>query len=442
MKMNVPIKKAFVLLIIMALMFVALPTREAKAEGTVVPVYILAPSWTAEGGGGVFSAYVGPSSGYSYVSPGSVTLFDGREAGIIKAGLEIDPDDGIYEDEGLFGFIPNVTIENFALYDESYDVENQAGVNPVWMTIELDTGTVGDRSDNTVYQFVPTSNPAEWHTVDAAAGQWQKWNNNQGDTTGNPLIPLATIAATHPGVNVVRAYLRLGMGDSYNNGGTGTIAWVDKATIADVTYDFQVRDWYVATTGSDSNAGTQDSPFATIQHAVTAATDGDTIHVAAGTYDEKITVQKGITLQGEGGESSKIQYTTSNNYALISVLNPSGNVTIDGFDLVMHSAPDWAEAVVVNDATGAIDAHTVTISNNIVTGSNQGDWDHGTDFGFYAQGNNAKFVVTNNTLNYTGANSIMMEQHLGSSVITGNTIHITNDVYYDPILAWSMGERQ
>ena len=31
------------------------------------------------------------------------------------------------------------------------------------MTIEIDTGVAGDRSDNTTYQHVPTSNPAGWH---------------------------------------------------------------------------------------------------------------------------------------------------------------------------------------------------------------------------------------------------------------------------------------
>ena len=44
------------------------------------------------------------------------------------------------------------------------------GENPVWMTIEIDTGVVDDRDDNTTYQFVPTMNPGDWHTVDAAAG--------------------------------------------------------------------------------------------------------------------------------------------------------------------------------------------------------------------------------------------------------------------------------
>jgi hypothetical protein len=207
-------------------------------NGSVVYVDNLQPSWTAAGGGGVFSAYVGPPV-YGYVSPGTTALYDGREAGIIKAGLAVDPDDGNYWDEGLFGFKPTVTIDALAAGTLTYDVENQEGTNPVWMTIEIDTGTVNNRSDNTVYQFVPTTNPAGWHTVDGAAGQWQKWDDGMGTVSEAPMS-LSEVATNNSGLNVVRAYLRLGMGNSYAGNGSGTVAWVDKATIGGVTYDFVV----------------------------------------------------------------------------------------------------------------------------------------------------------------------------------------------------------
>lgn len=42
-------------------------------------------------------------------------------------------------------------------------------------------------------------------------------------------------------VRIVRAYLRLGMGDSYGPGPNGTQAWVDKASIGGVVYDFVVN---------------------------------------------------------------------------------------------------------------------------------------------------------------------------------------------------------
>jgi hypothetical protein len=237
-------KKILILGLVLALaVAIIMPTAIfAKSPATsTVYVYNLQPSWTAQFGGGVFSAYIGPPD-YNYVSPGKTAVYDGRQAGIIKAGLAVDPTYGDYEDEGLFAFKPTVTIDQLAGMALNYDVVTQYGENPVWMTIEIDTGVVGDRADNTTYQFVPPTNPAGWHTVNAGAGLWQKWNNDWGDVSGNPLISLSDVAALYPGCNVVRDYLRLGMGNTYHGtAGMGTVAWVDTVTIGTVTYDFAVK---------------------------------------------------------------------------------------------------------------------------------------------------------------------------------------------------------
>lgn len=45
---------------------------------------------------------------------------------------------------------------------------------------------------------------------------------------------------------------------------------------------------YVATSGSDSNAGTISSPLLTIQAAVNKAVAGDTIYLRAGTYGKSV----------------------------------------------------------------------------------------------------------------------------------------------------------
>jgi hypothetical protein len=69
--------------------------------------------------------------------------------------------------------------------------------------------------------------------------------------------------------------------------GVAAIGTADAATAA--TY-------YVATTGSDSNAGTLAAPFATIQKAITAVAAGGTIAVRGGTYALTTNVQ--ITKSG------------------------------------------------------------------------------------------------------------------------------------------------
>ena len=58
--------------------------------------------------------------------------------------------------------------------------------------------------------------------------------------------------------------------------------------------------WYV--NAADASApvqnGTAANPFGTITEGVTAASNGDTVQVAAGTYNELVTVTKSITIDG------------------------------------------------------------------------------------------------------------------------------------------------
>jgi hypothetical protein len=55
-------------------------------------------------------------------------------------------------------------------------------------------------------------------------------------------------------------------------------------------------DFYVATNGSDSNSGTLDSPFASIQKCASTAQSGATCHIESGTYYETVTPNSGITI--------------------------------------------------------------------------------------------------------------------------------------------------
>jgi hypothetical protein len=203
----------------------------------IVLVSNLQPDYGATNGGGVYWVYFGPADNYAGDSPGVTTLHDGRYAAPLYAGVTIDPVDHIYEDQGLFGFKPgNVPVATFATQTLTYDFEMQTGVNPPWVYIELNKGVAGD----IIYQYVPSTNPAGWHTENAgAAGTWYAWTNTtSGITTGSPLT-LAQIAAANPGKTVDRVYLTEGMGNSYNvSPGVGTKAWVDSVTIGTTTYNF------------------------------------------------------------------------------------------------------------------------------------------------------------------------------------------------------------
>ena len=53
---------------------------------------------------------------------------------------------------------------------------------------------------------------------------------------------------------------------------------------------------FVAPNGNDSNAGTIDQPFLTIQHCATTVAQGSTCEVRAGTYRETVTPNSGVTI--------------------------------------------------------------------------------------------------------------------------------------------------
>jgi hypothetical protein len=63
----------------------------------------------------------------------------------------------------------------------------------------------------------------------------------------------------------------------------------------------KATDYYVATTGSDANAGTMAAPIATLQKGVSVAVAGDTVLIRGGTY--KITTPITAAAGAGAGES-------------------------------------------------------------------------------------------------------------------------------------------
>ena len=78
--------------------------------------------------------------------------------------------------------------------------------------------------------------------------------------------------------------------------------FVDDLALTSTTYVACTTDCYVdAATGDDLNGG--DTPATakkTIQAAVDQVSVGGTVHVAAGTYAENVTVDKRVTIDGAG----------------------------------------------------------------------------------------------------------------------------------------------
>jgi len=164
-----------------------------------------------------------------------------------------------------------------------------------------------------------------------------------------------------------------------------------------------------------------------IQNAVDQAGLGDTIAVAAGTYNvaTQIFIDKALTLIGEDAATTIIDGpgspVTIACAGLIAVDGLSGSISIKNFTLL--DAPEQASTwditllVVKNMAAGA----DVTAENNIFIGRNDNTaYDHGIWIG---EGDlSSHITIKNNDLSgmYLG---VLLERMLGTSTVENNDIH-------------------
>ena len=169
-----------------------------------------------------------------------------------------------------------------------------------------------------------------------------------------------------------------------------------------------MADIYVSTTGSDSNAGTQDSPFKTILKASQVATAGTTVHVAPGTY------QGGFKTTTSGTESAPIHYVSdvkwgakivppANSTSDTAWNNRGDHVTIDGFEVDgsgSYGGTQWRwgiytggdQSSIVNSKVHDIARNTTALGDSNGGAGIQGD-------GYYG---GSDFTLSNNVVYNVG----------------------------------------
>jgi hypothetical protein len=114
------------------------------------------------------------------------------------------------------------------------------------------------------------------------------------------------------------------------------------------------------------------SAFTSIQAAVDAASSGETIDVADGTYSESISIGQPLTLDGADAANTILQAPTTGSGTGVAIHNTSGTVILQGFTVTGFafgvSVASFSDAVVSDDTL--INNHTGT------NGSGQGGGIH------------------------------------------------------------------
>ena len=162
------------------------------------------------------------------------------------------------------------------------------------------------------------------------------------------------------------------------NGGYGTNYWWDYWPVG---YSIGADAYIFYTTEKDGiNKGdaeiaalkldwdTNDDHFEAIQPAVDAAVSDDTVQVAAGTYNEVVTIAKPLTLNGaqadvdartRSGAESLI--TSTDVSGTVKIGPAAGTVTVNGFDIYGIPTAYWGGAIWVLDETD-----NAIVKNNII----------------------------------------------------------------------------
>jgi hypothetical protein len=212
--------------------------------------------------------------------------------------------------------------------------------------------------------------------------------------------------------------------------------------------------FYVATTGKDSNSGTQAAPWRTIQHAADTARAGSTVDVRAGVYAELVSINNSgnaadgfITFRSYPGEMAILDaahFTPSGRSAVLTIQSKSC-VRIDGFEIRnFHTAEHRLTPLGISVIGSG--SHIELLKNNVhhieQTFEGRDGPGHGANgFGIAVYGTDAKAPITDliidgNEVHHlkTGSSeSLVVNGNVTNFRITHNVVHDNNNIGIDVI---------
>lgn len=267
-----------------------------------------------------------------------ISIQNGIQLGSFKYGVSVEADGATVincivsnvPNEG--GIVTQTNIDNFTLTNSTIQ-NNYRGIyfNPggghslTGNLIDANNGAgVGIGSDG-LSNFTMTGNTISNHTVEG-------WGASAVGTNvvaeGNSFLNNG-VSVAHYGGNTIDASPNYWNGSPSTSGTvTGDPWWAD----ASMTI--------LASNNPVKNA-TQSLFYANIQAAINAATSGDVIEVAAGTYNEDILVNKTLTISGAGQGQSIITGPLGGSKHTVSL--DANNIVFEGFTVTRegNNTTDW-----------------------------------------------------------------------------------------------------
>lgn len=212
--------------------------------------------------------------------------------------------------------------------------------------------------------------------------------------------------------------------------------------------------FYVSTSGSDSNPGTETSPWRTVQHAANTARAGSTVNVRGGIYEELVNINASgnasdgfITFRSYPGEVATLDadhFTPSGRQAVLTIQNQS-YVRIEGFEIRNFHTAEHRLAPLGISVMG-LGSHIELLKNNVhhiqqTFPGRDKPGSGGNGFGIAVYGTDAKAPITDliidgNEVHHlkTGSSeSLVVNGNVTNFRITHNVVHDNNNIGIDVI---------
>ncbi len=212
--------------------------------------------------------------------------------------------------------------------------------------------------------------------------------------------------------------------------------------------------FYVATTGNDSNPGTQNLPWRTIQHATDTARAGSIVNVRGGIYEELVSINASgnasdgyITFRSYPGETAILdaEHFTPTDRRGILTIHDRSYVRVEGFEIRNYRTAEHRLTPLGISVIGS-GSHIELLKNNVhhieqTFDGRDAPGRGGNGFGIAVYGTDARtpitdLVIDGNEVHHlkTGSSeSLVVNGNVTNFRITHNIVHDNNNIGIDVI---------